>query len=60
MPFKPDGHGKYTSPSGRKFTQAQVKLYYATGGTFKKGVHNKKVVPDMHGLKNATTFKGTK
>jgi hypothetical protein len=39
MPFKkitsgPD-KGKYRSPSGRKFTSAQVRMYYATGGTWK-------------------------
>lgn len=28
--------GKYRSPSGRKFTKAQVKAYYATNGFKKK------------------------
>ncbi|GAI92818.1 unnamed protein product, partial [marine sediment metagenome] len=28
--------GKYRSPSGKIFTAAQVRLYYARGGTFKK------------------------
>jgi len=36
MPFKYIGKGKYKSPSGRTFTAKQVKLYYATKGTFKK------------------------
>jgi hypothetical protein len=38
-PFKKIGKNKYKSPSGRKFTKKQVKLYYATDG-FKK--HKKK------------------
>jgi len=37
MPFKKIGPNKYKSPSGRKFTKKQVKLYYATDG-FGKGV----------------------
>ena len=32
MPFKKIGKNKYKSPSGRTFTEAQVKLYYATDG----------------------------
>lgn len=36
MPFRPIGHGKYKSPSGRTFTKKQVRFYYATKGTFKK------------------------
>jgi hypothetical protein len=32
MPFKKIGRDTYESPSGRKFTGAQVRLYYATGG----------------------------
>ncbi len=35
MPFKKVSNNKYVSPSGRVFTQKQVKLYYATDG-FKK------------------------
>jgi hypothetical protein len=35
MPFKKIGDNKYQSPSGRVFTEKQVKLYYATDG-FKK------------------------
>ena len=35
MPFKKISKDKFVSPSGRKFTSKQVKLYYATGG-FKK------------------------
>ena len=32
MPFKKIGPNKYVSPSGRKFTEKQVKLYHATDG----------------------------
>lgn len=32
MPFKKVAKNKYVSPSGRKFTSKQVKLYYATDG----------------------------
>lgn len=32
MPFTKQSDGTYRSPSGRKFTKAQVKLYYATNG----------------------------
>ena len=35
MPFKKIGRNKYKSSSGRTYTEAQVKLYYATDG-FKK------------------------
>jgi hypothetical protein len=35
MPFDKVGPNKNVSPSGRVFTDAQVKLYYATDG-FKK------------------------
>ena len=36
MPFKKIGKNKNVSPSGRVFTDAQVKLYYATDGFKKK------------------------
>ena len=36
MPFKKIGPNKYVSPSGKKFTDSQVKLYYSLGGTFRK------------------------
>lgn len=36
MPFTKIGRGKYRSPSGRTFTQKQVNLYYARGGSFPK------------------------
>jgi hypothetical protein len=36
MPFKKTKDGKYRSRSGRKYTKAQVKLYYATNGFKKK------------------------
>jgi len=32
MPFKKVGKDKYVSPSGKKFTKKQVRLYYATNG----------------------------
>ena len=35
MPFKKIGKDKYVSPSGKKYTKKQVRLYYATNG-FKK------------------------
>jgi len=35
MPFKKVSKNKYRSPSGKKYTKKQVKLYYATAG-FKK------------------------
>ena len=41
MPFKKIGRGKYKSPSGRKYTKKQVKMYYATKG-FKKSLVRKK------------------
>jgi hypothetical protein len=37
MPFKKVGRNSYRSPSGRKFTAAQVRLYCATDG-FRKTV----------------------
>lgn len=36
MPFKKTGRNAYKSPSGRKFTSKQVKLYYATQGFSRK------------------------
>lgn len=36
MPFKKTSKGRYVSPSGRKFTEKQVKAYYATEGFTKK------------------------
>lgn len=32
MPFTKTGPNSYKSPSGRTFSKAQVKLYYASGG----------------------------
>lgn len=34
MPFDKVGDNDYTSPSGRHFNRAQVRLYYANGGHF--------------------------
>ena len=42
MPFTKVGPNSYRSPSGRKFTTKQVKLYYASGGTFKKSKRKKR------------------
>lgn len=36
MPFKKIGANKYRSESGKIYTEAQVKLYYATDGFKKK------------------------
>jgi hypothetical protein len=36
MPFKKISKNKYKSPSGKVFTEKQVKLYYATKGFKKK------------------------
>ena len=36
MPFTKVGKNKNVSPSGREFTDAQVRLYYATDGFKKK------------------------
>jgi len=45
MPFKKitsgKDKGKYRSPSGRKWTKKQMRLYYATNG-FKKKPRRKK------------------
>jgi hypothetical protein len=32
MPFTKTGPDRYKSPSGRTFSKAQVRLYYASGG----------------------------
>lgn len=37
MPFKKTKSGDYVSPTGRHFTAAQVRLYYAHGGHFPGG-----------------------
>jgi len=43
VPFKKiPGTNKYKSPSGKTFTEKQVKLYYATKGTFEKSKIKKK------------------
>jgi hypothetical protein len=34
MPFKKVGPNKFVSPSGRKFTRSQVKLYHSLGDRF--------------------------
>ena len=40
MPFKKVEKNKYRSPSGKKYTKKQVKMYYAVGG-FPKRKNNK-------------------
>jgi len=42
MPFKKIGNNKYVSPSGRKWTEKQKNLYYATEGFTKKPKRNHK------------------
>jgi len=46
MPFKKvtsgKDKGKFRSPSGRKWTGDQVKMYYATDGFKKKGKYSAK------------------
>jgi hypothetical protein len=34
MPFKGIGKNKYKSPSGRTYTDSQIRLYYSLGGRF--------------------------
>ena len=41
MPFKKIGKNKYKSPSGRIYTEKQVKAYYATDG-WKKQVRRQR------------------
>lgn len=49
MPFTKIGTNEYKSPSGRKFTTKQVKMYYATNGfTKKKKLPNKKELLTEH------------
>ncbi len=36
MPFKKVGKNQYASPSGKRFTSAQVRMYYATEGFSRK------------------------
>lgn len=42
MPFTKQKNGKYKSPSGKEYTESQVKLYYATDGFKKSMMKNKK------------------
>jgi hypothetical protein len=41
MPFKKLDKNKYVSPSGRKWTAKQVRMYYATNGTMRKNAKRK-------------------
>jgi hypothetical protein len=55
MPFTKVGPNKYRSPSGRTYTKAQVKLYYANGGhfpgeTMASGMHK---MPDGHMMRDS-------
>lgn len=72
MPFKKTSKGNYKSPSGKKFTEKQVRAYYATDG-FKKPSKGTKVpkkgkdpfqedaMDEFHGKpKKASTPKGKK
>jgi len=49
MPFRKVGKDNYVSPSGRHFTAAQVRLYYARGGSFpgEKKRKRRKLAPGM-------------
>ena len=48
MPFKKVGKDDYVGPSGKHFNLAQVQLYYARGGTFKKKPHGRrKLAPSL-------------
>ncbi len=57
MPFKKVGNDSYTSPTGRHFNSAQVKLYYANGGHFpgQKGYAEGGSVMANKGYKSETT-----
>ncbi len=56
MPFTKTGPNTYKSPSGRKFTKKQVKMYYATNG-FKKPKAKIIVNNKMKGTFGAASFK---
>jgi hypothetical protein len=53
MPFvkitKGKNKGKYKSPSGRIFTEKQVKLYYASGGFDKTKLAKMELLKGMRG-----------
>lgn len=55
MPFTPikkgADKGKFKSPSGRVFTDKQVKLYYATGGFNKRKLAERNLGKAMKNLK---------
>jgi hypothetical protein len=51
MPFKRISKNKYKSPSGRTFTDSQVKLYYSLGGTFRRDDHSKAARSTAQGKK---------
>jgi hypothetical protein len=42
MPFKRISKNKYKSPSGKTYTDSQVKLYYSLGGHFPSNDEKKK------------------
>lgn len=48
MPFTKVGNNTYRSPSGKKFTGKQVKMYYATSGFSKKKLPSKKQLIKEH------------
>lgn len=55
MPFrkiiKGKDKGKYKSPTGRVFTDKQVKLYYSTNGFDKKKMAERLLLKGMRGDK---------
>lgn len=57
MPFEKAGDDDYVGPSGKHFTLAQVRLYYANGGTFEAGdAEADLAAPDTHPHRNLGPF----
>lgn len=59
MPFQRIGKNDYTSPSGRHYDLAQVRLWYANGGKFPgqkmaEESPKKRIVKALMGTKNAS------
>ncbi len=57
MPFTKVGKDEYTSPSGRHWSGAQVRLYYATNG-FGKGTDEPKKKDSDYAKKAKWLHKG--
>lgn len=59
MPFEKVGDDDYVGPSGKHFNLAQVRLYYARGGTFEAGdaeAELMKPTTDAHPHRNLGPF----